>query len=417
MRYCDLTLAYTATSGGIRTYVDQKRKFLAAHPKDTHILIVPGEHDEWVKEAGQLTVALESPIIPGCAPYRMFTHRAALFDALVAADPDVIELGSYFISPKPAFDFRELKRGRGENCLVSGYFHTDLARAYFGAPVREAFLGHVGRWSETIAGLGANLGNWVEWGATNYFGNLFSQCDVMFAATEIQAQRLREYGVQDPEIVPLGTDLQLFHPNKRKQEVRLRLRVDASAKLAIYVGRQDAEKQCQVLVDAVARLKEENFHLLMIGDGPMHEELLAQANQYDWLHVQPFESNKERLAEYLAAADVYVTAGAHETFGLAVVEAQASGLPTVGVEAGALIERVPESVGRLGPVGDAEAMSTNLLHVIQDRERFSANARRHVEQEGYGWERSFEKLLGIYNRLGTGSTAVAAERDTAKISS
>lgn len=46
----------------------------------------------------------------------------------------------------------------------------------------------------------------------------------------------------------------------------------------------------------------------------------------------------DRIRRALAAADIYVTAGPHETFGLSVIEAEASGLPVVGVDAGALRE-------------------------------------------------------------------------------
>jgi len=398
MRYCDLTLAYTDTSGGIRTYIDQKRQFLRQRPDDVHILIVPGQADRWIEEPGCITCFLESPIIPGCAPYRMFVDRSAVLEALIRADPDVVELGSYFVSPKPAFEYRKEKQQRDEPCLVAGYFHTDLALSYFGAPVREAFLSRVGQWSETIAAFGARMGDLLEWGATNYFGNLFRQCDLMCAPTAVQADRLEEYGVARPEIVPLGTDLHAFHPDHRSETRRAELGIGEEDRLLVYVGRQDIEKHCQVLVDAVRSLDDPKLHLLMVGDGPMRAALLEQAETHPWLKIHPFESDKQVLAEILASADVYITAGPHETFGLAVVEAQASGLPVVGVNAGALRERVPPEVGLLGPPGDAEAMAANIRQVLADRERYARNARHHVESEGYGWDRTFEKLFAAYDR-------------------
>ncbi len=48
MRYCDLTLAYTATSGGIRTYIDAKRQYLGSEGDgDEHVLLIPGEDDRF----------------------------------------------------------------------------------------------------------------------------------------------------------------------------------------------------------------------------------------------------------------------------------------------------------------------------------------------------------------------------------
>lgn len=104
-------------------------------------------------------------------------------------------------------------------------------------------------------------------------------------------------------------------------------------------------------------------------------------------------SSTGRVATF---ADVYVTAGAHETFGLAVVEAQASGLPVVGVDAGALRERVAPSHGRLGPVGDAKAMAANIVAVAAQRQMLGAAARRHVLESGYGWDSTFRRLFVIY---------------------
>jgi glycosyltransferase involved in cell wall biosynthesis len=51
------------------------------------------------------------------------------------------------------------------------------------------------------------------------------------------------------------------------------------------------------------------------------------------------------LAAWLASADLYVSAMADETFGISVIEAQASGLPVVGVAAGAMVDRVPSGLG------------------------------------------------------------------------
>ena len=54
---------------------------------------------------------------------------------------------------------------------------------------------------------------------------------------------------------------------------------------------------------------------------------------------------------------------ANETFGISVIEAQASGLPVVGVAAGAMVDRVTDGIGRIGPVDDAEAMARNLVEM------------------------------------------------------
>jgi alpha-1,6-mannosyltransferase len=84
---------------------------------------------------------------------------------------------------------------------------------------------------------------------------------------------------------------------------------------------------------------------------------------------------------------------ADETFGLSIIEAQASGLPVVGVAAGAMLDRVTGPVGRLGPVGDSSAMARNILDIWDgDRAGMAAKAREAALQ--FSWDRSMESLFG-----------------------
>lgn len=394
MRICDLTFAYTSTSGGIRTYLDQKRRYLREHTAHEHVLIVPGEDDAVYHDERTITYHIASPLIPGCEPYRFFCRPAALLDALTEAAPDVIELGSFFLEPWAALRYRDVLASK--RCLVTGYFHTDLADAYFGTPVRETLRTHAGHWSATAAEWGAKLGDLVATGAASYFGSLFKRCDAMFAATPAQAARLASYGIADATVVPLGVDLECFHPRHRSSAVRQAHGVSESSALLAYAGRLDTEKHVHLLLDAFALLQVENPVLLLLGEGPQRAELETRAAALPGVRVLPFQRDSAELGRLLASADAYVTAGPHETFGLSVIEAQAAGLPVVGVDSGALRERVTPEIGCLGPVDDAAAMARNIETVLAAGPALRTAARRHVETMGYGWQNTFARLCAIY---------------------
>lgn len=396
MRYCDLTFAYTATSGGIRTYIDQKRQHIRTQTEDEHVLIVPGDEERIAWEGRLLTWYINGTVIPGAAPYRMFNGTGRIEEVLGQLEPDVIELGSYFLSPRAAFAHRERMKQAGKRCLVAGYFHTDVAEAYVGAPIRQAFGNTFASWSETLAGWGIRLGKAAEHSAEEYFGSIFNRCDLTFAATEPQARRLAQYGVSGTRIVPLGTDLENFHPRRRDPAVRQRLGARPEDTVLIYAGRLDSEKRPEVIVDAFESINRTDLRLVMLGEGPLREALEERAAANPRFTVLPFEKNKQTFAAMLASADIYVTAGPHETFGLSVIEAEACGLPVVGVAAGALVERVPSEVGCLGPVDDAEAMGRNILKVMQRRDAMSQAARRYVIDHGYGWENALRTLFSYY---------------------
>jgi alpha-1,6-mannosyltransferase len=377
---CDLTHAYTPTSGGIRTYVDAKRRYVLDHTEHTHVLVIPGEEDAAEQGDRWATYRIKSPVIPGAAPYRFFLRRGALVEALREARPDVVELNSLYFEPWAAFRYRDEAPG----ARVSGYYFTDLPGAYVGPAVR----GVAGGW----------LGERAERLTERYLRAIFGRCDIICAPSPAQAERLHRIGLPDVEVVVPGVDLETFHPRRRDPAVRAELGIPGEALLLFYAGRLDAEKRVFTMADAVRRVNEQRLvRLVMAGNGPHRDALVERAEAGDPLVVLPYQEDKRQLARLMASSDLYLTAGPHETFGLSVVEAQACGLPVVGVAAGALVERVDDATGRLGPVDDAEAMATNVMAVAERLDTMGTAARRHVE-ERYSWKATFDYLFALYER-------------------
>ena len=107
-----------------------------------------------------------------------------------------------------------------------------------------------------------------------------------------------------------------------------------------------------------------------------------------------FIADRTQLARALASSDIYVSAMADETFGISIVEAQASGLPVVGVASGAMIERVTPGTGLLVRVDDVSAMAQAVVAVWQgNHAALSAAARAHVAGR-FAWTQTFDTLLG-----------------------
>jgi alpha-1,6-mannosyltransferase len=399
MKFCDVTLSYTETSGGIRTYIDQKRKYLINETDHEHVLVIPHEDDRVERGDRWITYHIASPILPGCAPYRFFLGTGKIKEALLDARPEFVELGSFFVCPWAVFDYRRELAAEKSACRIAGYFHTDVADAYVGTPIRHALTEALGGWSSLLEQLSVKLADTAEAGMERYVRAVFDHCDLKLAASPSQVQRLAEYGVEDAQVVPLGVDLETFHPRNRSREVRQRFAANEDSLVLIYAGRLDEEKHVHVLFDAFARLTEElDARLVVVGEGPLRDQFCERAAQLPGAYVLEYEGDPETFARLLASADIYVTAGPHETFGLSVVEAQASGLPVVGVNAGALVERVPECLGLLGEVDDAAAMAENIRRVASQRAELSRNARTHVEQN-FSWTETFRRLLQLYEQL------------------
>jgi alpha-1,6-mannosyltransferase len=227
----------------------------------------------------------------------------------------------------------------------------------------------------------------------SYCSALYRRFDAVFAlSANGGAAKLSSLGIDDIGVVPLGVELGEFGPGRRDPRLRHKLGLADGQPLLIYVGRLDGEKKPDVVVEAFRKLPEAlGARLALLGEGPLKAEI---AKLGDPRIVMPgYVRGRAELAGWLASADIYASGMADETFGISIIEAQASGLPVVGVEAGAMIDRVPPSVGRLGPVGDAGAMAANILAVwADDHAEMAEQAREHALQ--FSWEHSMEALFG-----------------------
>ena len=218
---------------------------------------------------------------------------------------------------------------------------------------------------------------------------------------------LVRHGIKHVDVLALGVDTVLFDPARRDPQFRRRLGLAGAGPLLIYAGRVDNEKRAATLVEMLRRLPPElGAGLVMYGDGKLRQSLLAESAGLP-LALPGFLDDREQLAEAMASSDIYVSGMADETFGISVIEAQACGLPVVGVAAGAMIQRVPPELGLLGPVDDAAALARNVAAIWQgDRRAIGHRARAHVTSQ-FSWERTFTRLI---DQVYAAALARAAER-------
>jgi alpha-1,6-mannosyltransferase len=380
--FCDVTQSWSAVGGGVGTYLRRKRDYILSRTPHRHLLIVPGAEDGVEENGRAITVTIASPPVPTSPKYRLLLRNRAVRAALAQYRPHVVECQDGYNLPWAVFAHR---KRHPETAAVAVYM-TDFPTAYVHRPLKRLV-------GETVAGQLRSV-------AYRYCGNLYRRFDAVFALSENGgATKLRQLGVGEVDIVPLGVELDDFSPRNRDSDLRRSLGIGPEEPFLIYVGRLDRERRAQVVVDAFARLPASlGAHLALVGDGSVRSELVEAANER--IIVPGYLSDRHELAKWLASADMYVSAMADETFGVSVIEAQASGLPVVGVAAGAMLDRVDQSTGRLGPVDDPAAMAANIIEVWNgDRKAMGTAARTHVEASGLSWDRSFEHLFGdVYPR-------------------
>lgn len=374
--FCDLTQSWSAVGGGVGTYLRAKRAHILANTQHRHLMILPGDCDRVEEDGRATTVWVKSPHVPFSPNYRLLLRNGAVREALERFRPDVIECQDAYNLPWAALAHR---RGHPQTALIAGYM-TDFPTVYAERPFSKAF-------GSAVGGAAGRL-------CYRYCGKLYRQFDAVYALSNHGGgNKLRALGVDPVHVLPLGVELEAFGPHHRDPALRRELGLAEDQPLLIYVGRLDIEKRPDIVVDAFRRLPEDmGARLVILGQGPQREQFEALG---DPRIVTPgFVNDREALARWLASSDLYVSAMPNETFGVSVIEAQASGLPIVGVKSGAMLERVLPGMGLLGPVGDAEAMAANIREVwASDHRTMGMRGRSHVADE-FSWRHSMDVLFG-----------------------
>jgi glycosyltransferase involved in cell wall biosynthesis len=165
---------------------------------------------------------------------------------------------------------------------------------------------------------------------------------VTIAVSATVADRLGAWGVR-PErtaTIPNGIDTAAFafDPDRRRA-ARQRLGIADTQFVVGAVGRLVPTKRFDVLIEALAGLP--GARLLLVGGGPERPDLEELAVSHGVRERVIFAGERPDIPELLAAMDVFAAPSAEEAFGLAPIEALASGLPVIYVNCPALEDLDP----------------------------------------------------------------------------
>ncbi len=391
---CDLTQSYSPSGGGgISTYLREKRHHILSRTGHRLLQIVPGPEDRIVENGRHIWAEIRADQVRGSPNYRFILRTSAVYNVLERYRPDIVESLCPWVLPWTAINYRRAHPG---TALVAGY-HTDFPNAHIHRVGSQLF--------------GNRVANGLRRLSVGYAEITYREFDRVYCLDNEMRHLLGDYGIHHVDELDLGVDAAQFNPVRRDPEFRLRMGVPGHGPLLIYAGRIDNEKRTDRLVDMMHRLPAEfGASLVILGDGKLREQLIERAVGLP-VAFPGFIADRDELAVALASSDIYVSAMADETFGISVIEAQASGLPVVGVASGAMVSRVPEGLGLLGPVDDIDAMAANVLAVWNGDYRAMGRHARMLACNRFSWERTFNRLLGeIYPQ----AIASAAQRKHAR---
>lgn len=422
-----ITNYYHKNSGGISTAYNRLLEAANRHRRPVS-LIVPGAEDvlEKVGEYGRIyyVKAKPAPVFDKryrlLLPFHYLKGETPVRKILEAELPDVIEIGEkYTLS------------------LLAGV----IRKGYF-KPLNRPLLVHF-----SCERMDDNLRAFVSgspparWFARRVMGNyVFPMFDYHLANSEYTAQELRDAvsNEKNPRrskmffdfchrffcasdlpvderifVNQCGADTELFGINRKNPAKRKEILTEAgfpeNSTVLLYAGRLSPEKNVAFLPEVLRSLlkfynydsQRHEYRLLIAGDGPLKNwlaEKLANVAPGKF-KILGHVADREKLADIYANSDIFLHPNPREPFGIAPLEAMASGLPVVAPDSGGVLSYANDENAWL-----AETEVEGYFAAVRDVFNDDANRARKIENaletsRRYSWENSTDRLFALYDEM------------------
>lgn len=241
------------------------------------------------------------------------------------------------------------------------------------------------------------------WRRKAFKQNAYRNVDLFITPTNRGAKALAKEGVAEDRIktIPMGVDLKSFFPQTEKRREGKQI-IDL-----LFVGRLVAEKGIWELLEVFRELKKDKLpiRLTLIGQGREKQRIMKWLRSYGLVNFVKIKLVKyKQMPNVYRRADIFLLLSKRthyweEQYGMAAVEAMASGLPVVVGSSGAL----PEVVGPAGIVvsGKKEQLYRRLKQLIVNKKQrywWARKARRRVGKY-FNAQETASKLRELYRSV------------------
>lgn len=228
----------------------------------------------------------------------------------------------------------------------------------------------------------------------------------IIVTTKYGIKLLTDYGISKEKIVVISNavDINRFRPSQKKGKMKLQIGFKETQMLILSVCRLHPSKRLEDLILAFTetnKLVKKDLRLLIAGSGPDLERLKRiskTAGIYSNIVFLGRVSN-EKIHEIYQAADLFVLPSSHETFGIAILEAMASGVPAIVARSGGIVSIFTDKKNCLmyepGNISELKKTLYKLITNTRSREHFTERAQKMVVQN-YSWDSIAQQTLALY---------------------
>lgn len=205
-------------------------------------------------------------------------------------------------------------------------------------------------------------------------------------------------------VIANGVDLTHFSALRNGVDYKWRLGLPPEALVLGTIGRLVPPKAYPVLFKASKLIFNQvpYAYLIIVGEGPLRQELVQMAQEYNMIHRIRFLGIREDVSDILKAFDMYVTASEREGMSNSILEAMASGLPVVATAIGGNPELVVnDETGLLVPPNHPRALAAALLRLIEAptrRQSMGQFGRQRVENS-FDLRHTVQHYTNLYTEI------------------
>lgn len=202
---------------------------------------------------------------------------------------------------------------------------------------------------------------------------------------------------QDIRVIPNFVCCEAYSSEQDQLELRREYANDEE-RVLVHVSNFRSVKRVEDIVRVFVKVREEiPAKLLLVGDGPERhniEKLCREMGVCNEIHMLGKMRNTETI---LSISDLFLLTSESESFGLAALEAMASGVPVISTNTGGLPEINRHGyTGYLSDVGDIDDMAVNALKILKKDETLAA-FRKNVLAHAAAYDVS--RILPLYEEL------------------
>ena len=231
----------------------------------------------------------------------------------------------------------------------------------------------------------------------------FEQADLVWVPQESVIDVIREYGFKGHvEAMDNGSDLVADYPEKVFVEARQRLGVAPEEFVMLYVGQHVWQKNPQLTIEALSRLEDVPFRMFFVGDGYAAESMRNMVSEKGLDSKVTFVgsvSEREKIVDYYAAADLFVFPSLYDNAPLVVREAAALHTPAVMARGATAATIIRDGENGFLTDNDPDRLAELLRKLIHDPERVRRAGVQASKSIVRSWEDCLEEVIDRYNVL------------------